>query len=133
MKRVLVDTNIIINFGRGDTDILLKLVEIQERREIELYVNDIVVGEYFAGLEMRSIKRYMWARDMFNSFFSFFEIDSEVAIKAGVMVAKNEIPILTDAIIASTCIINNLQLVTADVKHFNRIQGLKLFDLAKIS
>ena len=72
MKRVLVDTNIIINFGRGDTDLLLKLVEIQERREIELYVNDIVIAEYFAGLEMRSIKRYMWARDMFNSFFSFF-------------------------------------------------------------
>jgi predicted nucleic acid-binding protein len=133
MKRVLVDTNIIINFGRGDTDLLLKLVEIQERREIELYVNDIVVGEYFAGLEMRSIKRYMWARDMFNSFFSFFEIDSEVAIKAGVMVAKNEIPILTDAIIASTCIINNFELATSDVKRFNHVPELKLFDLAKIS
>lgn len=133
MKRVLVDTNIIINFGRGDTDLLLKLVEIQERREIELYVNDIVIAEYFAGLEMRSIKRYMWARDMFNSFFSFFEIDSEVAIKAGVMVAKNEIPILTDAIIASTCIINNFELATSDVKRFNHVPELKLFDVAKIS
>jgi len=132
MKRVLVDTNIIINYGRGDEKLLLNMIDRQEIGELELYVNDIIVAEYFAGLEMESLKRYMWARDMFNNFFSFLEIDFEVAVKAGVMVAKNEIPVFTNALIASTCIINNLQLLTTDVKNFSNIPELKLFDITKI-
>lgn len=132
MKRILVDTNIIINYGRGDTQHLINLVDIQDIGKVELYVNDIVVGEYFSGLEMKSLKRYAWARDIFNSFFSFLELDFEIAVRAGIMVSKNEIPFITDALIASTCIINNLELATEDVKHFSQIKELKLFDLAQI-
>ncbi len=132
MKRVLIDTNIIINYGRGDTQQLVKLIDLQDAEKLELYVNDIVVAEYFAGLEMKSMKRYAWARDMFTSFFSFLELDFEIAVKAGRMVAKNEIPFLTDALIASTCIINNLELVTADTKHFANVPDLKLFNLERL-
>ncbi|MBI5392868.1 hypothetical protein HZA96_03270 [Candidatus Woesearchaeota archaeon] len=65
-----------------------------------------------------------------NESFSLLQLDIESAQKAGMIhinLYDKGMPIQTeDSMIAGICITNNEPLLTRNIKHFNRIDGLKI-------
>lgn len=133
INKLFIDTSVIIDYSRGNSEILLDLIDLFEEGKVDLFVNSVVITEFFSGQDLKNKSLYTQSFILFEKFFTCIEIGSVEGIKAGELRRKNLVSLTTDAIIASTCIINNLQLVTADVKHFNHVPGLKMFDLTKIS
>jgi len=110
-KKVLVDTSIIIDYSRGNGEILLELVDLSQQGKIDLYTNSVVITEFFSGIELNNPTLYKQAFFLFESLFTCIDIGYEEALLAGKLRRKNKIPLTTDAIIASICIINNLSLL----------------------
>ncbi len=45
--KVFVDTNIIIDYTKGFEKNLLSLLEKQDKKEIEIFINPIIITEFF--------------------------------------------------------------------------------------
>jgi tRNA(fMet)-specific endonuclease VapC len=62
--------------------------------------------------------------------FSILPFTEDVAKQAAIIYhqlkKKNQLIEFRDIFIAATCIVNNIPLVTANRKHFDRIEGLQL-------
>jgi len=133
MKKIFLDTSIIIDFSRGNSEVLINLIDLMEQDKVELYINSIVIAEFFSGEDLKNKNFYTKSFLFFDQFFTCIDIGLQEGLIGGQLRRKNLVPLTTNAIIASTCIINNFELATSDVKHFNHVPELKLFDVAKIS
>ncbi len=132
VKKVLIDTSIIIDFSRGNNSVLSNLIDLMEQNKVDLFINSVVIAEFFSGDDLKNKGLYTKSFLLFEQFFTCIEIGSEEGFIAGELRRKNLVPLITDALIASTCIINNLELVTADTKHFANVPDLKLFNLERL-
>ena len=132
LKKVFLDTNIIVDFSKGNSNVLVNLVDLMEQDKIDLFINSVVIAEFFSGEDLKNKSFYTKSFLLFDQFFTCIEIGLEEGLIGGELRRKNLVPLTTDALIVSTCIINNLELATEDFKHFNHVPELKLFDLTKI-
>lgn len=114
MNGKLVDTNVIIRFFKGQTE-LFSLFDDMEN----LYISSITVGELMYGAELS--KKSDFNRDNYFCFCQQMKVlypDLEVAksygkIKASLKAKGKTIP-ENDIWIAATCHAANLNLITAD-------------------
>ena len=114
MNGKLVDTNVIIRFLKGQTE-LFSLFDDMEN----LYVSSISVGELLYGAELSQKKDYN--RDGYYNFceqMKVLNIDAEISKTYGkiksVLKAKGHPIPENDIWIAATALTANLSLVTAD-------------------
>ena len=130
-KKYLLDTNILIDLGRKETSVI-KLLEKINIEECEIC--NIVTAEYFQGLYMA--KNINFERDWYRKFIEAGEMkilpfDEKCAKKYGEIQAKylklGKLRPLFDLVIASVCMVNNLTLVTKNVKDFEMIERLKIY------
>ena len=126
MKRYFVDTDVIINFSRGRNDLLGKFLEKQKQKKCELWVNVVVITEFFAGKSLDDKNSFEKAKDLFG-FFGQVEMGEKVALKTAELLRGGQVDYLADGYIASCCLLKNLTLVTENKKHFKKIQSLKVF------
>jgi len=56
------------------------------------------------------------------------ELEENISMRAGEIKAKYNLDLI-DAIIGATAILHNLDLVTLNIKDFEKIRGIKLFRL----
>lgn len=126
MTKVLVDTNIIIDFTKGKSKDLKFLFEKQEEGKINLYVNPVIISEFFTDRNLKNGKKLQKARDFFN-LFDLANITKEVGFLAGELLREGKVNFLGDALIAATCLYFNLQLATKDKKDFTKIKQLTFF------
>jgi len=129
MKHLFIDTSVLINYTRKNDNVLRDLLIQQDKGEVELFVGVIVVTEFFSGTEINNVKFLLAAIKIFQEFFTIIEVGFQEGMKAGQLRRSNTIPLTTDAIIAATCILNDFELVTNDVKHFSEIEELKLYKI----
>ena len=123
MNKFLVDTSVIIDFLRRQDK--QKSLYYKLATE-ELFVSIITHTELFSG---KSVWESKTAEDELEDLFSditVLPLNSEISKKAGEIKAKYEVD-LFDAIVASTSILNNLELVTLNVKDFKSIPNLKIY------
>ena len=114
MNGKLVDTNVIIRFFKGQTE-LFSLFDDMEN----LYISSITVGELMYGAELS--KKSDFNRDNYFCFCQQMKVlypDLEVAksygkIKASLKAKGKTIP-ENDILIAATCHAADLNLITAD-------------------
>jgi len=131
IKKYLLDTNILIDLGRKEVSV----IKILEKINIdECEICSIITAEYFQGLYMA--KDVNFERDWYQKFIEIGEMkilsfDEKCAKKYGELQAKylklGKSRPLFDLIIASVCIVNNLILVTKNIKDFEMIEGLKIY------
>ena len=123
MNGKLIDTNVIIRFFKGETE-LFSLFDDME----QLYVSSISVGELMYGAELS--KKSDFNRQNYFCFCEQMKIlqpDLEVAkmygkIKSNLKAKGRPIP-ENDIWIAATALVADLELVTAD-SDFENISGL---------
>jgi len=119
--KVSIDTDILIDYSKDRDTVLDKLLS---EKNVELYVNPVVIAEFLADQNLVSQKKLDEALD-FLSRFKVININKKIGIETGRIMRK--VPSLNwkDAMIAACCLVENCRLATRNQKHFNKITGLK--------
>ena len=131
MKAYFLDTSIIIDYLRGK-EMSVKMVDDLDG---PLTSGFICLAELFEGVY--NSKNIEQAQSVVIGFFNglsrIYSIDIEVAEKFGALrkelKERGKVIEDIDILIASLCLVNSLTIVTLNVKHFSRIEGLKIADI----
>lgn len=126
MKKVFVDTNVIIDFTKGHNKVLKDLFEKQKQGLLELYINPVIVTEFFNDQSLKDEEKELKAKEFLN-FFNIVSINKETGIIVGRLLRNNQISYLADGFIAASCFQHNLVLATKNKKDFLKVSGLKFY------
>lgn len=126
---VLCDTNIIIEFFKGNHK---TLKEIEQIGFDNIAISAITVMELYYGAlnkkELHKIKKCIYSLNV-------HQIDSyisEIAIELIEEYSKSHNLMIPDAIIAATAILQQIEIFTYNIKDFHFIKELKLYTLANL-
>lgn len=124
MIKILVDTDVLINYSKGYSKDLDELFLKQENGEVNLVVNSVVVAEFFTNDKLK-IKTNVEKALEFIGLFEVVEIGKKDGILAGRLMGEKKVNYLGDALIAANCINGRFKLATKNKKHFRAVKGLK--------
>ncbi|MEA3355361.1 MAG: hypothetical protein U9Q63_02680, partial [Patescibacteria group bacterium] len=115
--------NILIDFSKGKNKLLERY--LLEKDKWELWVNPVIVAEFLNDKWLTNKIKQKKAED-FIDLFRCVEINKKQGIKTGMLIRLGQIDYLADGIIASSCLVNKMSLLTRNIKHFKKVKGLKL-------
>jgi predicted nucleic acid-binding protein len=125
VKKVVLDTDIIIDFFRAEIGPFSRLIELQNRHAIELYLSSITVMELFTG---ESSEKNAAQLEEFIEKFRIVTFDKILARFTGELRRGRKLNLhFADFIIGSTTLWLGAELATRNKKHFQEIPGLKFF------
>lgn len=119
--RVLLDTDVVVDFLRGDA----QACEYFQSRQKEIVLSAITVAELYSGARDEHEADDL---DQFISLFPVIPVTRPIAKLAGYYQRewrKSHGLMLGDAVIAATACGENARLATLNVKHFPMFPGLK--------
>ncbi len=129
MTRCTLDTNIITAFLKNDLRVVDRVSDYLEHFD-KLTINIISYYEILRGLKDLANDEKIRMFEDFIQENELVSIKKETVEKAAEIYAylKKEGNLIEDAdiLMASTAIVENLVLITNNIKHFKRIKGLKL-------
>ncbi len=126
----LIDSDVLIDFLKNRKETVDFLNEINKS---EISTSIICVGEILEGLDKNKSEKFLKFIDLINLFnINILEIIKFSKIRKKLRKKGNLIDNF-DILIAATCLVNDLTLVTNNLKHFKRIEGLKILDTKKPS
>lgn len=117
----LIDTNIVIEYLKNNTYLDNYILE-------NLYLNDIVVMELYQGA--RSKNDLAFIKDKI-SIFKILKVEHNIMSLSTKIVEKYNLSHnmkIMDAIIASTAMIYDIELMTRNIKDFKYLKQLKLIN-----
>jgi len=120
-KRILVDTDVMVDFLRGYP----KAVDFVRKHSEQIILSSIVAAELYAGVKG---DKELSVLDDLISLFPVVPVSSEHARLGGLYkrdYASSHGIGLADAVIAATAGMENADLKTLNVKHYPMIKGLK--------
>ena len=127
MNKFLLDSNVIIAFLRGREE-TIKLIKELERLAGIPASSPVCIAEVQAGVKPREEGK----TNAFLEALGIYILEREIANKAGQYTRQHRTKGITltlpDALIAATCILNDLILVTYNPKHYPLL-NLKLYPL----
>lgn len=127
MKRCTLDTNIISAFLKKDMKVVSRVSDYLESFD-RLTINIISYYEILRGLKDLGNEEKLKKFEEFVQENEFISIGKDAVIKAAEIYAylKKQGNLIEDAdiLMASIAIVENLVLVTNNIKHFERIEGL---------
>lgn len=127
MEKVLVDTDVIIDFLRIDSGLFPKLLRLQAEGKIEIFLSSITVMELYAGASAG--KQESLLSDLVSQ-FRVLPFDKELAKVAGELKRGKRLSAsLADYIIGVTTIAYKARLVTRNRKHFESISKLRFYQV----
>lgn len=127
MRGVFVDTNIIIDYSKGFGKNLKNLFLLQKQKHLQIFINPIVITEFFTDKGLIVEDNFARALRLFQ-IFKIIDVTTKDGYLAGEILRTNQIIFLPDALIAATCINNELELATNNQKDFKKVKKLKLFE-----
>ena len=119
---ILLDTNVLIDYLRGNEEASRFLESIQEN----LCVSAMTVAELYAGARN---DRERSSLDKFVEAFSVLPVNKTISKKGGEYrrkYGKSHNVDLIDALIAATAVINEMNLFTLNKKHFPMLTKVSL-------
>lgn len=129
MKPILIDTDILSEFLRGNSEVLGNAEKYLSTYD---FLNLSIITHY----EILNGLIYKDARNQLQRFVAFSEINRIIPLSISASKKAAEIyadlrkkgqPIgHTDCLIAGIALTNQLQLATNNIDHFSRIQGIEL-------
>jgi predicted nucleic acid-binding protein len=120
MPDSLADTNIFIAIFNGD--LYLKDLIISSRPAVSTVVHLELIQGSKNKTEIKKIERLL-------SFFEAVHFDRSIALRSIELIrkySKSHGLLLADAVIAATCLENNLKLITFNVRDFRFIKDLRV-------
>lgn len=125
MGKVLLDTDVVIDFLRAKTELFLQLLESQRRKEVELYLSSITLMELFAG-EMNT-RELTEVTELLET-FTVISFDKQLAKFAGKLKRGKRLNAhFADFIIGATSIYLNAKLATRNKNHFQGIGKIRFY------
>lgn len=126
MIPIFVDTDILIDYSKGHSRFLETLLAGQERGNMELFINPVVVAEFMTDRSLQDEKQRIQAEE-FLQLFLLKDVTKSVGLAAGKLLREGHVLFLGDAMIAATCVVNNFQLATRNIRHFNKVPSLLIY------
>lgn len=129
MKKIVVDTSILIDYANGFAPWLSDTIKAKAG-VVQLILPTIVIAEYFAATTLENEYEATVADKTF-SFFEKQDLTEDIAKILGTLLRRKNYPPgagLADLIIAATTIFLNAKLATGNKTDFKDIPDLKFFD-----
>lgn len=123
MKKALVDTNILIDFSKNKGKLLEEYIKNEDNWE--LWINPVIVAEFLNDKWLISKTKQKKAEE-FIGLFKCRGINKEEGIKTGGLIRSGQVDYLGDALIAASCLVGKISLLTKNQRHFKKVKGLKL-------
>lgn len=131
MDKVIIDTDIVIDFLRTKSGQLLRIIQFQNLGLLEIFFSSLTIMELYAG-EMKKTEMDQLTELLIN--FKVIPFDQQLAQFAGEKKRGEKFPIRTaDFIIGITSVYLGAYLATRNKEHFKGIKGLKFFDLVSLA
>ena len=127
MNKVLVDTDVLIDFTKGHDRALAALLARQYDGQMELYITPINITEFLNDTALVKSGKLAEAKE-FLRLFSVCDTTSAIGITAGEYLRNGTVAFLGDAIIAATSVSLELPLLTRNTKHFAKVPKMVFFD-----
>lgn len=127
MRKIIIDTNILIDYINGYASWLDNLIEL--KNDFTLITPTIVIAEYFVTQEIET-KLGKKKSEEYLSWFTKQDLTEEIAKILGTILRRKTHPPgagLADLIIAATTIYLNAELATRNKTHFSKIPNLRFF------
>lgn len=127
MKTFFLDTSVIIDYLRGKKD----AVDLVNNLKGRLVSSNVCLSELYEGI-FRSKNKNVESTilEFFSGLSKTYGLNQKIAQEFGSLrknlKQKGEIIEDIDLIIAATCVVYGLNLVTSNKKHFSRIKGLNI-------
>ena len=122
MEIVLLDTNILIDILKGNTN----TIERVQSFDAELSISSISVMElYYGAINKAELNKL----EKFVSLFQIIQLNENISVHATKLIksyAKSHNLDIPDSLIASTAITNECRLFTHNLKDFRYIDSLQL-------
>lgn len=126
MKKILIDTNIIIDYTKGFGKNLIELFRLKEKKQLELFVNPVVLAEFYADKNLLKPKEIELINKLFQT-FSIIDISKDIGLLTGTLLRTGQVVFIGDALIAATCLQHNLLLSTNNKKDFMKVKELNFY------
>ena len=126
-KIIIADTDVLIDYFSGLEPIASVVCALINSDRLAL--SAVTVFELFAGV---TGKKRLAQVETFTSLIPVFPLNGEASKKAGsIYTALKKTGNLIgnqDILMAAICMMNDLPLISRNIAHFSRVEGLKLFD-----
>lgn len=124
----LIDSDYLIYFLKGRTDAVELITGLSDEN---LFTSVICVGEVLEGLLLNRQRKRKKQFEGFIETLKVLDVDLQVVRQFAdlrkTLRRRGQLIDNFDLLIASSCMVHGLSLVTANTKHFKRVPGLKLY------
>jgi predicted nucleic acid-binding protein len=126
MDKILIDTMHIAALLTDENESYFELAEAVKNQKIIGVVSVVTLTELIKNLGIENRKKIL---DLTSTNLVFINVTQRIAMHAGDLRLKYDIPTI-DSIIAATCISENIKhILTYDRRHFESIKKIKIIDL----
>jgi predicted nucleic acid-binding protein len=126
MDRILIDTMHIAALLTDENESYFELAETVKNKKIIGVVSVVTLTELIKNLGSENKQKIL---DLTSTNLVFINVTQRIAMHAGDLRLKYDIPTI-DSIIAATCIVENIKhILTYDRRHFERVKNIKIIDL----
>jgi len=126
VEKILIDSDVFIDFLRGHKKRILKVFDKVQNKEIIGMTTTLNVAELYSGKDVLDTTKCLVLEKMLE-YFKIIPLEKETAQFAGRLRLKHRLG-LADSIIAATTIMKKVKLFTFNIKHFKKIKELNFFD-----
>jgi predicted nucleic acid-binding protein len=125
IKRIVVDTDIIIDHLR-QTGSKTPLAYLVKDKNIKLFMAAVSLTELYIG---KSAARMQQEKELKQAIAKIQLIlaDKRISKEAGILMRNYRFLRLADSLVAATAIVKKAQLYTFNIKHFQSIKGISLY------
>lgn len=124
MKKVVVDSSVIIEYLRTNKGSWMELVKLVEDKKIIMIVPVVVLGEIWSGKSMSLESQVNKVAEVLSVALTV-DLKRKDSMLAGEIRRKYGVS-MTDAFIAACALSNKANLSTLNTNHFEKVKGLKL-------
>jgi len=125
MEKILIDTDVFIDFLRGHKKRILDFFKRIDNKELIVLTTILNVIELYSGEDIKN-KNKLFALEKVLSHFQIIFISLSSAKLAGSLRLKYKLG-LADAVIAACAIESRAKLFTFNLKDFGKIKELEIF------
>ncbi len=121
----LLDTNICVYFIRGKRNVAAKIAEVGQKN---LFISEMTLGELLYGAQCSDRpSENQRAVEVFCQYVTILPtttVWNEYAVQKAFLRKKGQPIEDADIIIGATAIVNNMVMVTENIKHIGRLNGI---------
>lgn len=125
MQRIVLDTNILIDFLRQPKK-ATPFRRLLQKEKIKILLPAVVLTELYIGKSAAKVSGEKKLKDILRK-TDFVVANKNISRQAGILMRKYPRLYLADALVAATALEEKAYLCTLNQTHFKGISGLKLF------